>query len=67
MASHRERAERIDGFLELAHRRGWTDSTIDIAGKIDAFLAPSSFTERTVRDYTRAIVKRLFVESNEVG
>ncbi len=62
LASHRERADRIDRFLELAHSNGWADSTIDIAGKIDAFLAPSGFTEGTVRDYTRAIVKRLPAE-----
>src|SRR6266568_1383128 len=64
LASHKERADRIDRFLDLCRKRGWTDYTPDIARKIDAFLAPDGFTEKTVRDYTRAIVMQLSVERN---
>ena len=45
--------------LVVCRENKWTIDTPDIAGKLEAVLASSGYTERTIRDYVRTAISML--------
>src|SRR5438093_4145173 len=50
------RINRMNHLLGVCRRSGWNSDTPNIAGILENLLKPFGFTERTNRDYIRALI-----------